>query len=257
VALYGGHLLVRGGGATPEGTAFGGPIGYGHQLGNALPRIPGNAFDHHLDAANALFGALGPGERSRALIDGEPPNERVVQLQGAGGSFPGLAMRGLAREPHEKLLVLLDTVLSCYAERDQDAARRCLERSGGVAGLAVAFYSSRGFYDDGVASAELPEAERAARGTPWWHDFRVEGPGTVVHFRGWPHPTCVRKVSASRGFSPSCFPASPRCAVCSHSCVFTTRGARHAPTPTARWYRSKSRTPSVGTRRAWGRGAQH
>ena len=34
VALDGGHLLVRAGGITGEGSAFGGPIGYGHQVGN-------------------------------------------------------------------------------------------------------------------------------------------------------------------------------------------------------------------------------
>ena len=78
-------------------------------------------------------------------------------------------------------------MLSCYDEADQAAAWRCIERSGGVDALHLQNFASRGFYDDGTAWADLADADRAARGEPYWHVWRIEGPGSVLYFRGWPH----------------------------------------------------------------------
>ena len=37
------------------------------------------------------------------------------------------------------------------------------------------------------AWATLAPAERAQRGDPYWQVWRIEGPGTIVHFKGHPH----------------------------------------------------------------------
>jgi hypothetical protein len=187
VAFSGGHLLIRGGGATREGSAFGGPLAYGHQIGNGVPRLPGNAFAHHGDAANALYARLGPDERRRALVAGEPPFETAVQLQGAGGRFAGLAVRDLDDARKADLESLVGLVLGCYDAADRAAALACVERSGGMDALHLAYWTARGFYDDGAAWADLDPAERARRGDPYWHVWRIEGPGTLLHFRGWDH----------------------------------------------------------------------
>ena len=57
VLIAGAHLLIRGGGTTAAGSAFGGPLGYGHQIGNGVARLPNNAFAYHGDAAKKLLGS--------------------------------------------------------------------------------------------------------------------------------------------------------------------------------------------------------
>ena len=185
--LSGGHLLIRGGGITDTGSAFGGPLAYGHQISNGVPGLPGNAFAYHGDALNALLANLSAEERNRSLVAGDHPQETIVQLLGKGAHFPGLAVRGLDDARKQEVKSLVDTVLSCHGESDQADAWGCIERNGGVDALHLAVFSDRGYYDDGAAWSELRGEERARRGDPYWHVWRVEGPGTVLYFRGWPH----------------------------------------------------------------------
>jgi hypothetical protein len=51
----------------------------------------------------------------------------------------------------------------------------------------VATYANRGFYPDMKDWASLDAPERARRGEPYWQVWRLEGPGTVIHFKGYPH----------------------------------------------------------------------
>jgi hypothetical protein len=187
VALSGGHLLLRGGGLTPEGSAFGGPLGYGHQLGDGVPRLPGNTFAYHGDAANAVIASLDANERARAIVGTAPPFETAVQLQGESGEFTGLSVGALPDARKSAISDLVDIVLSGYDETDLEAARGCIRRNGGLDALTLSVYASGGYYDDGQAWVDLDGAARTRRGEPYWHVWRLEGPGTVLHFRGWPH----------------------------------------------------------------------
>jgi len=187
VSLSGGHLLIRGGGMTEAGSAFGGPLGYGHQLGDGVPQLPGNAFAYHGDALNGLVSALPDEARARALVAGAPLFETTVQLQGPGGVFAGLPVRTLGEGDREAVASLVDTVFSCYAETDREAAWGCLGRNGGVEALHLTVWSDVGLYDDGAEWRTLAAPERKRRGDPYWHVWRLEGPGAVLHFRGWPH----------------------------------------------------------------------
>lgn len=187
VTLSGGHLLIRGGGITEAGSAFGGPLGYGHQIGDGVPRLPGNTFAYHGDALNTLVAGLPEASRRRALVAGAPLHETTVQLQGAAGEFHGLPVRSLGEAERASVAELVDVVLSCYADADREAAWGCLRRNGDVESLHLTVWSDLGLYDDGASFAELSAAERGRRGAPYWHVWRLEGPGTVVHFRGWPH----------------------------------------------------------------------
>jgi hypothetical protein len=153
VALSGGHLLLRGGGITPEGSAFGGPLGYG--------------FAYHGDAANGVIAGLDARQRSRALVGTPPPFETAVQLQGRGGEFTGLPVATLADDGKSAIDGLIDVVLSCYDEAEREAARGCLRRNGGVDALTLSVYTSGGFYDDGEAWVDLAEDRRARRGEPY------------------------------------------------------------------------------------------
>ncbi len=187
VAISGGHLLIRGGGMTRGGSAFGGPIAYGHQIGNGAPRLPGNAFAYHGDALNEFLAGLSPEAREAATVAGRPPSETAVQLQGPGGTFRGLAANTLGEAERAQLAALVDTVLSCYDEADREAAWGTLRRNGGVESLHVAAWRKGGIYDDGASLDSLDAEDASRRGAPYWHIWRVEGPGTLLHFRGWPH----------------------------------------------------------------------
>lgn len=179
--LMGGHVMLRGGPAS-----LAGGVAYGHQVGNHRWRVEGNSFAWHGDAANALYAALSADQRARA-VQPTPPHELVLQPQGAGGVFPGVAFGSLAEEAREAAERLLDAALASFAEEAREEARASLAAQGGSDALHFATYASHGFYEDMRAWGELAPAERERRGTPYWQVWRVEGPGTVIHFQGWPH----------------------------------------------------------------------
>jgi hypothetical protein len=183
--ISGGHLLLRGGTARP-GDALGGGVAYGHQVGNRQWRVPGNSFAHHGDAWNHFFATLGAEER-RAAILSEPPHELLLQPQAEAGHFPGLALARASEAAREAARELLEVVLSAYPEERRRDALACIDHNGGIGALRVASYASRGFYADMKSFAELEPAERERRGEPYWQVWRIEGPGTVIHFKGHPH----------------------------------------------------------------------
>lgn len=185
VVVSGGHLLVRGG-ASARGSAFGGGVAYGHQIGNGKWRVPGNSFAYHGDALNRFVAGLAPAERAAAILPA-PPHELVLQVQRAGERFPGVAIGALGEASRDEARGLLETVFSCYPEPRRREAFACIEGNGGIDSLHVAVYASHGFYEDMRAFDTLDAAERAARGEPYWQIWRIEGPGTVIHFKGHPH----------------------------------------------------------------------
>lgn len=184
--IHGGHLLIRGGGVTPSGSALGGAVAYGQQIGNERFKVEGNAFAFHSDAANRFYRALSESERERAQ-QATPPHELVVQAQAVGGRFPGVPVASVGAEAREEARRLLETVLSTYPEPERRDALSCVEHNGGAEALSLTFYRDRGFYADGAVYADLSPAERAQRPLPYWQVWRIEGPGTVVHFKGYPH----------------------------------------------------------------------
>jgi hypothetical protein len=184
--IMGGHLMLRGGGEGAGGAAFGGGIAYGHQVGNGRWRVDGNSFAYHGDAANRLFARLSADERTRAIM-ADPPHELVLQVQDERGSFPGARIGSLSEAARNEAARLLETVFSCYPAADRGRALSCIDANGGLDALHVAYYASRGFYEGMVAYDSLDAAERARRGDPYWQVWRLEGPGTIVHFKGYPH----------------------------------------------------------------------
>ena len=184
--LMGGHLMLRGGGDPTESAAFGGGIAYGHQTGNGHWRVPGNSFAFHGDAANRVYAQLSPAERALAVLP-TPPHELVLQVRGAGGTFPGARVGDLSEAAQDELGRLLATVLVSYPEAEQARARDAIDANGGPGALHVSYFASHGFYEDMASFASLDEAERTRRGDPYWQVWRLEGPGTIVHFKGSPH----------------------------------------------------------------------
>jgi hypothetical protein len=184
--LQGGHLMLRSGGADPEAAAFGGGVAYGHQIGNGEWRIPGNSFAWHGDAANRLFAALAPEQRRQALLP-VPPHELVVQVQGPGVALPGVAFGRLGEAGMIAAGELLEAVFASFPEAERSRARSCIAHNGGLDALRFSIFASKGFYADMRSFGELDEVERTARGDPYWQVWRIEGPGSVIHFQGHPH----------------------------------------------------------------------
>ena len=184
--ISGGHFLVRGGGDSGDGPALGGGVAYGHQKGNRRWRVAGNAFAYHGDAANRLLAALSAAERVRAVLPA-PPHELVLQVQNRGGRFPGLRLGTVGDRARQAAANLLQTVLGLYPEPARARAQAAVDANGGVDALHVATYRRFGFYGDMKDWASLDAAERARRGEPYWQVWRLEGPGTIVHFQGYPH----------------------------------------------------------------------
>ena len=169
IVLTGAHLNLRLGGRSAEGAAFGGPQVYGDQRGNERPGLPGNLYRDQFVLAQRLFRSLEPAKRTLALLE-DAPVQTGIELQGKHGAFQGLAVAQLEAGQKEVTRALIERIFAAYPPDDVAYARACLQANGGLDGLFLSYYQ-RG--EDGP----IPEAQV----------FRLEGPGAVMYFRGYPH----------------------------------------------------------------------
>lgn len=167
--MTGRHLTIRADGNSVEGAAFGGPIVYGHGEGDGLKGLPGNVFYYQTQKANEVFQALDGAQRERALV-ARAPRETAVKIQGASGTFPGIAVTDLSKDQQELVRSVIGVVLAPYREQDVEEALAIMEQGGGLETLRMAFYESGDLGNDQE-----------------WDIWRLEGPTFVSHFRGSPH----------------------------------------------------------------------
>jgi Protein of unknown function (DUF3500)/5'-nucleotidase, C-terminal domain len=179
--ISGGHIELRAG-AQVNG-AFGDGVAYGHQVGNHQLRVPGNVWAHHSDAANHLASLLTP-QQLRQAVCTVTPHELMLQVQAQDGRFDGLPGRQMNEAQRAAFCELLSTTLAAYAPEYTSAAMNDVLHQGGIDDLHVAWYAEHGYYADGARFIDVP-----ARGDerPYLQVWRVEGPGMVLHFQGWPH----------------------------------------------------------------------
>jgi len=164
--LTGRHLTLRADGDTIGGTAFGGPIVYGH---SAAGNSEKNLFSYQTRRVNEVFAALDKKQRQQALL-AKPPKESAVQIRGPKEELPGIAGGDLSSDQQALLLSGLRDVLAPYRKEDVDEVMSLVDSSGGVDKLHMAFYEAGDLAEDGV-----------------WDIWRIEGPSVVCHFRGAPH----------------------------------------------------------------------
>jgi hypothetical protein len=169
VILTGNHLNLRLGGASREGAAFGGPQVYGDQRGNERAGLPGNVYRDQYLLAQRILSHLDASRRTLAVLE-EAPVQTGIELQGADGSFPGLAVSSLAPEDRDLVASLVERILSTYPANDVAYARACLQANGGVDAMSLSYYQHG--EDGAIAEGQV---------------FRLEGPGAVMYFRGYPH----------------------------------------------------------------------
>jgi len=165
--LTGRHLTLRADGDSVPKTAFGGGMVYGHGEESSADA---NIFYYQTKKVNEVFAALDKDQSKQALISAAAPKETDIRIQGEKGKFPGLAVSAMNKEQKGLVKDCLTTLLSPYRKEDGDEAMKLIEAAGGIDQLRFAFYQQEDLGKDKV-----------------WDIWRIEGPSTVVHFRGAPH----------------------------------------------------------------------
>ena len=169
--LTGRHMTIRCDGNFDDGTAFGGPIVYGHGTGDSKPGLPGNVFYYQTLKANEVFKSLDGKQREQALV-ARAPAEDAVAIRGSSASvkFPGIAVSELSSDQKNLVEKVMKELLAPYRADDVKEAVGCLTAGGGIDKIHMAFYQQGDIGDDEV-----------------WDIWRIEGPSFVWHFRGSPH----------------------------------------------------------------------
>jgi hypothetical protein len=171
--LTGRHCTRRCDGDSVAGTAFGGPIFYGHaaESFNERPDHRGNAYWYQAIRANEVFKALNGKQRELALVSTyrrEQGND-TVKLTGRKNGLPGVPMTELTRDQRDLVHKVLADLLAPFRQADAAEAMKLVEAAG-IDNLHLAFYKNEDLGNDGV-----------------WDVWQVEGPAMVWYFRGRPH----------------------------------------------------------------------
>lgn len=174
--LTGRHCTRRCDGDSAEGTAFGGPIFYGHAAKGFYekPDHPGNAYWFQALRANEVFQALDGKQREQALL-GDSRGERgtaTVKLSGKAEGLPGLAVGGMTGDQKGLVRQVLADLMKPFRESDAKEALSLIDAVG-FDQLHMAFYKNEDVGEDGV-----------------WDVWQIEGPHMVWYFRGDPHVHC-------------------------------------------------------------------
>lgn len=169
--MTGRHMTLRADGNSEGHVAFGGPIFHGHAASGFNEQVhhPGNVFWHQAEAANKLYQMLSGKQQQQALVKGKLPPESAVAFRGPTG-YPGVPASELSADQRKELERVLLLLLEPYRKEDQDEARACLKKQGGLEKCSLAFYQDGDLGNDKE-----------------WDNWRVEGPAFVWYFRGFPH----------------------------------------------------------------------
>jgi hypothetical protein len=170
------HCTRRCDGDSEKGTAFGGPIFYGHasKSFNEGPSHEGNVYWFQAKRANEMFQALNGKQRELALLDTEreEKGDATVALTGRRRGLPGMPGSELSADQQGLLRGVLADLLKPFRASEREEAMKYLEASG-LENLHMAFYKSADLGNDSV-----------------WDNWQIEGPHAVWYFRGAPHVHC-------------------------------------------------------------------
>jgi hypothetical protein len=171
--LTGRHVTRRCDGDSVEGTAFGGPIFYGHAAlsDDEAADHPGNIYWYQAQRANEVFKMLDGKQRDMALL-GNPRAERgteTVGLTGKKTGLRGIPVRELSRDQKEHVHLVMADLLAPFRKQDADEAMKLI-KANGFDDLHMAFYKNLDIGNDGV-----------------WDVWQLEGPSMIWYFRGDPH----------------------------------------------------------------------
>ena len=171
--LTGRHTTRRCDGDSVEGTAFGGPIFYGHaaQSFNEKPHHPDNVYWFQAKRANEVFQMMDGKQRKQALMvrSRDEQGKKTIALTGENEGLDGVRMTELTSDQKDEVRNVLNDLLLPFREGDRQESLKLIEKSG-FDNLHLAFYKGEDVGDDGV-----------------WDIFQIEGPNMIWYFRGDPH----------------------------------------------------------------------
>jgi hypothetical protein len=178
------HLTCRVDGDSDEGSAFGGPIYYGHTPNGYHPS---NVFAYQTQQVAKAFDALDEKQRAKALVKKGNPGEgpKSVQLT-KDGPRPGIAYADLSKDQKELVELTMKALLSPYRQQDGAEVVSIIKQMGGMEKVHLAFYDEA--YDNTKTSEKQP-----------WSFWRLEGPGFVWNFRVLPHVHTYVNISSKIG----------------------------------------------------------
>ncbi|MBS0207949.1 MAG: DUF3500 domain-containing protein [Planctomycetes bacterium] len=169
LVFAGHHLTIRCDGNSEPGTAFGGPMYYGH---SAVGYSPGNVFFYQTKSVLSVYGALDEKQRKQAVVRGKTPGEQAasVRFRPTSEAHPGVAYSELSADQQKLVEQVMRDILLPYRKEDADEVMTLVKSNGGLEQMHLAFYA------DSDASEKEP-----------WHFWRLEGPGFVWNYRVLPH----------------------------------------------------------------------
>lgn len=174
--LTGRHCTRRCDGDSEAGTAFGGPIFYGHAAQGFYEKSnhPGNAYWFQAKRANEVFKALDGKQREMALADAGRDEEgnATIKLTGKTRGLDGIRVSELSADQKDLVRKVLGDLLAPFREVDRIESMKYIE-AGGFDNLHMAFYKNQDIGNDGI-----------------WDVWQIEGPNMVWYFRGEPHVHC-------------------------------------------------------------------
>ncbi len=170
------HVTRRCDGDSVQGSAFGGPIFYGHaaQGFNEKPDHPGNIYWYQALRANHVFQMMDEKQREQALLGTgrEEQSTATVKLAGRDDGLAGIAMTDLSADQKDEVRKVMADVLAPFRKEDSDAALQLIAGPDGKGfdHLHLSFYKNQDIGNDGV-----------------WDVWQIEGPNMIWYFRGKPH----------------------------------------------------------------------
>lgn len=171
--LTGRHTTRRCDGDSVEGTAFGGPIFYGHasRSFDEAPDHPGNVYWYQAKRANEVFQMMDGKQRKQALMEWsrDEQGKKTVALTGKTEGLDGIRMTELTSDQKVEVRHVLDDLLLPFRKEDRQESLKLIEKSG-FDNLHLSFYKGEDVGNDGV-----------------WDVFQIEGPNMIWYFRGDPH----------------------------------------------------------------------
>jgi len=174
--LTGRHCTRRCDGNSEVGTAFGGPIFYGHAAQSFHEKADhaGNAYWFQAKRANEVFLALDGKQRELALAQAGRDEEgnATVKLTGKTRGLDGIRVAELTADQKGLVRKVLGDLLAPFRKEDAEESLKYIE-AGGFDNLHMAFYKSQDIGNDGV-----------------WDVWQIEGPSMIWYFRGEPHVHC-------------------------------------------------------------------
>ncbi len=181
------HLTIRCDGDFKDGTAWAGPIYYGHSPNGYSS---GNLFNYQTRSVIGLYKALDEKQRVKATVLKGNPGEGAdsVELKAKVEDRPGLRIGELSKDQKALVETVMRNVLSPFRKEDADEVMAIIKKNGGMEKIKLAFYSDN--YEGAKTTKEQP-----------WSFWRLEGPGFVWNFRVLPHVHTYVNISSKLALS--------------------------------------------------------